>query len=591
MTLLDVPPAVGKAPVSPPTRQLVLTLARVEASRLVRNPALWLALLMGGWLAIESDGPAGWVPGARDAAVLQLTMLPAALVVLVAAHLATSRPTRDNLNEVFEPAPHGNSLRLRALLLAVLTPAAVVTGVAGCMLAYAALTDQTGAPDLVELASIGAVTALAGVLGVLLGRVTPHRLAPVAAATTIAVAQFLLSPNATGPSIAELFLPVIVHDPGQLDSSVLIRPAAAHLTYLTGLITLLAACTLLTTRRRQTVLVAAVAGVALVTASGLAQMQPPTSDRVDMLVAKVTDPAHAGDCTNVAAAEVCALPTYHDWRTEWTAIAQSVRGPLIDAGLEPEPLQLVQRASPYVLRDQLARWPSTLTEERTAALRLAQRPNIQRPDIILLRDAWVDVRDNPTDRLAIALTVARRTVGLRDLVSVTVPGWDEPAVAGCVASGQAREALAVWLAVQDDPIAQQALADVRDDQPYPGTPADPVDDGSGVVDVTLGLDVPSNALDGGGSVEWSKPAVAVATDLLDRHDVLARIARDWDHWTNPDTPLHELATAFEIDMPPLAPDLEPLLGGGLDTMFRAEPLAPSTVNSDDEEEPAPVPCQ
>ena len=497
MTLLEAPPTAEEATVRPSTRALVFAMARVEAARLLHNPTLWLALLLGGWLTTETLGPAGWVPGPRDAALLQLTMLPAALVVLVAAHLATSRPARDDCEELFAPAPHGKVLRVRALLLAVLAPAALVTGAAGGMLAYGAVVDRAGAPDFAELASIGAVTAFAGVLGVLLGHVTPQRLAPLAAAAVLAVAQFTLAPTAAGPSITELFLPVVVLDPGYLDSSVLVRPAAAHLVYLLGLAILLAASALLRARPRPTVLVVAVAGAALAAVGGLTQVQPPTSERVDSLVAKVADPAQAGDCTQVAATEVCALPTYGAWRAEWEATAQSIRDPLIEEGIEPQPLVLAQRAAPVVLRAELARWPSALTGDSAAVLGRTQS-NVERQDVVLLQDALVDVADDLGDRLAVALTLARRTVGLRDVVIVPVSGQDEPVRTGCVASGQAREALAVWLAVRNDPAARQALAELRREQPYPGTAADPIDDGSGADDVTLGLDVPSNALVDGG---------------------------------------------------------------------------------------------
>lgn len=95
----------------------------------------------------------------------------------------------------------------------------------------------------------------------------------------------------------------------------------------------------------------------------------------------------------------------------------------------------------------------------------------------------------------------------------------------------------MWLAARADPAAAGALRRADDAQPYPGTDADPIGDGSGFADVTASLSLSTGAV-AGLAPEWSKPGGHVALQMLELgdDDLLDRLAGDWVRWTDPERP-------------------------------------------------------
>lgn len=95
----------------------------------------------------------------------------------------------------------------------------------------------------------------------------------------------------------------------------------------------------------------------------------------------------------------------------------------------------------------------------------------------------------------------------------------------------------MWLAARADPAAAGALRRADDAQPYPGTDADPIGDGSGFADVTASLSLSTGAV-AGLAPEWSKAGGHVALQMLELRDddLLDRLAGDWVRWTDPERP-------------------------------------------------------
>lgn len=542
MTALDAPPA----PTSPAPRsrraasvRVVRQLAAVEARRLLLHPIVWAGIALAGVMAWADLGQIRFVLP-RESIYLQNLALPIGAATLLAVHLATTRPRRDDVVEVFEPAVHGDDARIRALLLASLAPAALTALlVAGALAAMAAL----GAPGPVwwaEAATGPALVAALGMLGVLLGRVAPWRLTPLFALVAVFLVQFLL-PEAGGPmgaSSRDYFAPLAM--PGWLlpDPATLLRPATAHLAYLVGIAATLAVAAMLATRVTIGRVVAGVVAVALAVAGAVAQTAPPAVAEVDALLAGANTPVQAGTCAaDGTGAEVCALPTLLDWRDDWAALVHDVRQPLLDHGVDPGELTVAQRIDPSQASFELSRWyPAADVEDRLAPAWDAEYADT--PGTVLVTSDWPRASGG-ADRAALGLAthVARQATGLRSSFDYVVEDAVDP-IAGpraCSAAGQARAAVSLWLAAQSSTGVEAALRE-----------ATAMAEQSGMVAIDLWTRSVA-----GSEPDWSRADAEVALQLLEqpRDAVAADLAADWSRWTDPGTALSDLVDAFGLAAP------------------------------------------
>ena len=585
---------------------VVAQLARSEARRLMWHPLVWLGILLGALLLVAILGPARFVLP-RESILVQFAAQPIAAGTLIAAHLATTRPRRDDATELLAPAQHGEDTRTLALLLAVLGPTALTAALVAGLLTTLVFLGAVGTPDLLEALTAPALVAAAGVLGVLVGRLAPWRAAPLFAVAGMAGLQVVLSARVDADmSLKGRLAPVAMPPTFTPDVSVLLRSPAMHLLYLLGIAAVLAAVAMLASRRTPRRLAALTVALAVTVAAGVVQLRPPDETTVDALLARVVDPVAAGECTSDATgATVCAMPPYTAWRDGWVEVVEGVRAPLVERGLDPGALVVAQAGSAFTAGDVLAPWFADGTDRADIEARLEAA-----------MDAALDLTDDQVrltqwqggmsrigaDRLALGLQVAMHAIDLPpgfEFVQLEVTG-DHEGARSCTAVGQAREPIALWLAAQADPAAARALRQAAVESPYPGTTADPLDDGS-IDDVVLTVNLSGSGVVGM-QPQWSKPGVAVALQFLElpTDEVLGRLAADWDRWTGATTPLRDLVDELGLTMPPLADQMQAELGEAapvddLRRFFRDTPLpAPaldaSGVATYDIGEDVPIGC-
>lgn len=588
MTAVDAPPTATPAP-DPDhgraERAVVVQLALAEARRLATHPVVWVALALAAALFFVDILALRFVLP-REAIHVQFVAMPIAAAALFVTHLATTRPRRDDVTEVLEPASHGQDARIRALLLAALTPALLTAGMVAVLLGAVVATGATGPMAWTEAATGPAIVAAAGVLGVLLGRVAPWRLTPLFAVVVVAAAQLFIFEGPPGDSLAlrQLLGPIVTPAMGLADPAALVRPAGLHLLYVLGVGGVLAAVAAMVDRRSVVRVTALAVAVAVTAGAGLGQLLPPSDAEVDALLARVGDPEAAGECADDGTgATVCALPMYLGWRDGWREVVHDVRAPLVERGVDPGALKVVQRADPAQAAYDLSRWTDRQEVDAHPLIQAAwDREYVDLPDTVLLTAYW----ERPSDGadlsgLDLALHVARHATDLPGGYRTTRDPADGSLSTArvCDAAGQAREAITLWLGARSGPGPEGALRAAVAEAPYPGADAP---------HSVLALHLWSASVATEGPA-WSQPSVDVALQLLDRPDeqVLDALTADWARWIDPATSLRELVDELGLTMPPLAPDVaaeigDPEVAAGLELVLRDTPLAPLERGPDGE---------
>lgn len=179
---------------APGRADAVRRLAVLEAIRLLRHPAFLAgcAMTVLYFVATRDNANAAYL------GVIGGGALGPGLSAMIAANLATLRERADGAEELLDPVPLGAADRTRALAYAVLAPAlvsSVVVTAVGAM--TAALWDMRVAfvdghreawPSAVELLQVPTFVLVFGLLGIVLGRWWPYRLAGL----VVGIAWFFL---------------------------------------------------------------------------------------------------------------------------------------------------------------------------------------------------------------------------------------------------------------------------------------------------------------------------------------------------------------------------------------------------------------
>lgn len=392
-------------------------LVAFEGRRLLRNPFLWSAALVG--LALFAYQAWDWAPDLTvDTVDLAGCALFLAGAVLLVANLATSRDGRYGMPETLAALPGRAPVRTRAVAVAAMAVGgALAVGLIGTGLAIrVGQGPVAGRFDAFEaLAGIAAVT-LAAALGVALARWLPGLIVGPVVLLGLALVT-LLNRNLSG--VGGWFLPLVLHHGVDWPQ----RPSALHLAYLVAGSVLLTAVALLRHRRRPVRLVAAAVAVGIaVLAGGLAAGSPevdlrsarpgPDGTLVDPRVRDRYFGPDAYRCENRDAVTYCAFPGYVAWIPRWMAAV----GP-IAAAVPP-----AARSRLPVVRQQPASWfpaPSVRTADTSAHTWLV----------------WGEHAAGNAYRDWLAGEVAARVTGLA-------------AADRCDARGQARTVIALWLLAQ-----------------------------------------------------------------------------------------------------------------------------------------------
>jgi hypothetical protein len=531
-------PVLTERPAGPATRpraaspaRVVAALARFEGRKLHESPivlgsvALTLATLFagqGGDWAVVLD---------RDDVTAAVSLTILAWGVLLAANLAALRSRRDRAGELLSSLPVSASSRTAGQLLATaaLLPVAVALPAAWWLQARLGSSVTVGAARPAELAVAPLLLLGGGVTGVLVARWVPTALVGPAAV----LATIVLQVNWGDEQYELRWLHFVAWEPAMaLDPWLDIRHAGWHLVYLLGLVVV--AGMLAMARHGLTRSLAAVAAVAVATTlvAGWVQTRPATAAQVAAIVDHLYRPEAYQVCEDRAGVRFCAYPTYRDWIDDWEVPVRGVLARLPAAVRERE-LLVRQRVRPDNVTDLHPLVLDRLDPARVWPADGAVHPGLEwytpgNPAVVL-----------PLQRgeLALAHQVAAWAVGLPP--TAARPGWR------CVAAGQARTVLAMWLAGQATPGAGRALRERAATVGY----------GSALTELATLDDYPGP--DGMerfmGEPGWAGHGadVVAAARLLDlpRDRVAGVAAARWERLTDPATPAGELLAAVGLAAP------------------------------------------
>ncbi len=537
------------APSRAPRMRTVLAVAKVEASFLVRSPLLVAGLLAGGavvWVTIGSKEPLWWNVGWRIGA----GQLVIGMAVLAAAQLAVGRARRNAMTDLYAsfPATVGTRTLAHLVGLAGAAPASLLLIAAAD--AVVQLRGAIGAPSIAVLAGGLLLVIAAGAAGTAIGTRFPHPLAGVLGALVL----FLSSGQSHLPGAAGLWLypwesfsDQLGGLPGPLAGY---PPAAAHAVELAGLAAFAGvvalAVTVTSTRARGGLAAAGIVAMAVICLAGAVQVRPiPTGD-LNQLVNEVADPGSAQRCTTASAVRYCLYPRFGSLLPSLEAPVSEVLALLPARPAQPLTVrQVVYLSLPdptlthgHLNRD-VSRW--------TARVQRAPGNATVTPAtaIYLPVGNWPAAGGQLTDaHFDLALATAEWAVRLPGPSGSLSGGGGMP----CVPLNQAREPVAIWLAI---------LAT------HP--PAGELQDGLGVGTTIPAAVVRNTAIRG-----WDYPGVgsgyvtppgggpqttaagyllASAMTRLPQQKVSHILADDWGKWLNWHTTDAQLAAALGIPMP------------------------------------------
>ncbi|WIM99003.1 hypothetical protein ACTOB_002631 [Actinoplanes oblitus] len=516
--------ALAERPVHAPQRpgdprRAMLALARVEAARLLRHPAVLAGLLLFAgpevlrWLTGRADRfpvlqDADWSPQ-----LLALLVLGGG--ALIGANLAALRADRHATTGWYDTLVLPPSWRTGGFLLSVVPFAVVVAALAGARIALlAALPGAAGRPNPYELALLPAVALLFGAAGVLLARLARTMIAAPLLLLAAAVVVFAAGLS-SGASRVRWLLPVAVEEPPMpVPVALMSRPAGWHLAYVAGLVTLVSVAALAVAGARgRRLMVAGAAGLAAAVLAGSVQLLPMSGAVRDARATAAERPAAMQRCRPVGSVTYCAFGDFASWTGGWDAVVHGVLR-AVPAEVAGRPLVVRQRLSTV---DQLTNGRMVSAEEGAAAALAWQRveAGAGTPDAVTVGTRWGD----DLSEVGLAGLVAHRIV------------TRQPAPAHGPVCG-ARGVLIAWLAGQATPETAAGLREA-DATSWGGVPF-------GDMQFPVGFSVPDREM-------------AVAWALLKRPtgDVAAVVARSWGELTAAGTSADRAGELFGVPVPPL----------------------------------------
>jgi hypothetical protein len=524
-----------------PRLATVLDIARVEARLLVRSGLVLAGLVAGGvviWLFIHPVEPLWW----NVAWEIGEGQLVLAMAVLVAAQLAAGRASRDGLADLYASFPASAGTRALGQLagLAGAIPASLV--LIGASAGAVELIGAIGTPAITVLAGGLLLVIAAGAAGIAIGTRFAHPLAGVLGA----LALFGISSQSGRFSGAVIWLlPWEFHQddlgfiPGPLTGY---PPAGAHATELAAFAVLAAivalAVTVRAVRARAGLATAGIAAVALIGLAGAVQLRPIPTAALNHLVTESANPASAQRCTTASQVRYCLYPGFGSLLPSWQA---PVNGVLAHVPARPGHTLTVSQVGTTSLdstlthghpKRQVARWDAEL----------GRAPAIVRPGsaIYLPVGSWPAFGGQLADaRFNLALAAADWATG----IPITSSNGPE-----CVPFDQAREAIAIWLAIL---AAHPRASELQAGLPAHGIGAGPDIHGT-IVPIWNFRGAVAGQVDPFGSIPLTTEAgylLAHAMTSLPEQKVANVLKDGWSRWINVRTTDAQLAAALGIPMP------------------------------------------
>ena len=535
-------------------RRTVLALARVEAMLLVRSWLVLAGVLAGGivvWSFIRAAQPLWWD---ADWAIGE-GQLVLAMAVLVAAQLAAGRPRRDAMTKLYASFPAPASTRTAGHLagLAGVAPASLLLmGVAAVVVQ---MLGPIGTPSITVLVGGLLLVIAAGAAGIAIGARFSHPLAGMLGALVPALASFQYQ---RFPGAIPWLLPwplesngagQLDHLPGPLAGY---PPAAAHAAELAGLALLAGIVALAVTIRRGRARVraglaaAGAVAVAVTCLAGAGQLRPiPTAD-LNRLVAEAARPASVQRCTSVSQVRYCL---YAGFGRDLPSLEAPVDEVLAHLPTRPGQPLTVRQVLTLFLSDpvlthghpaqQLAHWAAQLQHAQPGTSDIPPASGIYLPV-----GSWPDTGGLlAVARFDLALAAAEWAVHLPGTAGIVSSGGFQ-----CVPVDQAREAVAIWLAIlATHPSASELQAGLPTSQHMFGTQV-----GNAIVPtwnypgVGNGYVTPPG---GGPQLTAAGYLLARAMTSLPQQRVAHVLTDAWGSWLNWRTTDAQLAAALAIPMP------------------------------------------
>ncbi|HYK33341.1 MAG TPA: hypothetical protein VEV63_15330 [Streptosporangiaceae bacterium] len=424
-----------------PRLRTVLGIARVETTLLVRSVLVLAGLLAAGlviWFLIHSVEPLWW----NAAWQIGFGQLVLGMAVLVAAQLAAGRARRDRMADLYASFPATAGTRTLGQLagLAGAVPASLV--LIGAAATAVELLGAIGGPSITLLAGGLMLVIASGAAGIAIGTRFPHPMAGVLGA----LALFLSSSTthlASGGGIWLLPWEGVQDDLGSLPSPLAGYPhASAHAVEVAAIAVLAGIAALaVTVRRAQARAWLATAGAlaaAVICLAGAVQLQPIPTAGLNRLVADSAKPASTQRCTTANQVKYCLYPGFGSLLPSLEA---PVNGVLAHVPARPDHGLTLSQVGITSLdatlthghpKQQVSRWDAELQ----------RAPAIAKPASAIYFPiwAWPAFGGQLTDaHFNIALATANWAVHL----PLTNIGASQP----CVPFDQAREAIALWLAI------------------------------------------------------------------------------------------------------------------------------------------------
>ncbi len=527
----------------------------MEAWLLVRSLLVLAGLLAGGfamWLYFRQAQLLWWDASWR----IGWGQLILGSTVLAAAQLAAGRPRRNGMASLYASFPAAPATRALGQLagLAGVLPASVALG--GVTAAVVQARGAIGTPDIAMLAGGLLVVIAAGAAGVAIGTRFPHPLAGVLGAMVL-LFSCLTSHLTSGPAIWlvpwELEADQLANLPGPLAGY---PPSGAHAAELAGLAVLAAILALVLTvrgaRARAGLAAAGIVALAAVCLAGALQARPvPTAD-LNHLVTEVADPASVQHCTTAGQARYCLYPGFG---SVLPSLEAPVGGVLTHLPAQPGQPLTIRQVAFVALPDatlthghsdhQISQWFARLQQEQANATAA--------PAAAIYVGTWPPAGRQGNAELRLALDAADWALGLPGPSLSPMNSGGPPE---CVPVDQARNAIAIWLAIL---AARPSASALRGD-------LGPNDQGI-PVDNTL---VPT----WGPSFSYVTPSVGLTSDTTAGYLLASEMTRmpprkvsrilagSWSRWLNWHTTDAQLATALGLPVPAVAtPPLPPGAAG------------------------------
>jgi hypothetical protein len=424
------------------TRSAVRALASVEGKRLLRHPLFVFALVASAALFAKTTWEQAPVLS-FDSVLVALALVPLAGATFLVSNWAMLRSKRHRTTELYSTTAVSATERTLGHLLAVGWAVAAAAVLAVAELGYLFVLRPVGTVQALEVLAGPLTVALAGAMGVALGRWWPSiAVAPILLVGLTTGAVFLA--NAQGHNRFRWVVPVVpTGSPWELQ----IRHAGVHTVYVVALTALIGIVALLRTDRSVR-LRAMGAGLLVVTvATALAQVRPITAAQRAALASTITNPEPMQACRTIDGISYCAYRAYEGWIPMWAAVVNGVVR-AAPAGDSIPSLRLRQQI--WTL------WEGDLSSRQVVALDSGGRDPSVRPfspafaGTITPAMEWGRARTADAFDLGLALAVAGRVAGFP-----TRPSF--PQSPQCQSLNQGRAIVALWLAGQSSPAAASSL--------------------------------------------------------------------------------------------------------------------------------------